>query len=234
MHSDFPRGAHDFAVQTFHRYHPNPQPVPVVERLHGHVVTQAPKVVCKTCNNVWMSGLETPAKRWLEPMMRGERVVLDLSAQRALLHWIVLKLMVIEQREGAKSAFTRRDALRFKADRSVPSNLSIDLFHTTDERLRSFLHRESGAIPPDSHPAVGRVSTNLQAVLFSVGQLLIHARHAQLENIGFKQFPTDIATPLWPDPVGPVAWPPPIALNFDDVEHLKGMLGRYLSTMTPV
>ena len=234
MAKHFPRGAHDYSEEISHRFHPNPQIEPTIRRRHGHPITQAPKVVCRLCNNGWMSGLETPAKRWLEPMLLGQSVVLNTEAQRDLLHWIVLKLMVFERRPASKAAFTRESAFRFKADRTLPSNLSIDLIHTTDDRLRSVIHRESGAVPPDADPGISLISTNLQAVVFCIGQLVVYARHAQLENLNFRPFSTDFSSPLWPDPIGPLTWPPQISLTFDEIEYLKGGMGRFFANMTPV
>jgi hypothetical protein len=229
----FDRRPHDFAVEARRRYHPDPQPEPVVFHRHGHVVTHAPKVVCKTCNNGWMSGLETPAKPGLVPMLQGQPVKLEPPLLYDLVHWIVLKLMVFEQREETKPAFTRDDALNFKAQRGIPENLSIDLLRTTDDRLRSVIHRESGAIPPNEGPRPDLVVTNLQAVVFCIGRLVIYARHTQLRELGFKRLSTNIATSVWPDPVGPLIWPPPKALSYDDVQYLFGSMGRFFSTMDP-
>jgi len=54
-----------------------------------------------------MSGVESAAKPFLEPMLLGRRVVMQIADQRAVANWIVLKAMVIEQTDPLAVMFTR-------------------------------------------------------------------------------------------------------------------------------
>ncbi len=61
--------------------------------LHKHF---KPRVVCRPCNNEWMSGLETATKPILRPLMLGEPQHLDRRSQTILATWASLKNMVAE------------------------------------------------------------------------------------------------------------------------------------------
>jgi hypothetical protein len=167
-------------------------------------------------------------------MLLGNPTRLSTKAQEDLLRWIVLKLMVLERRVGSKPVFTREEAIRFRADRTIPNNLNVDLLYTVDDRLRSVLHRESAAIPPTVDPNPDLIITNIQAVVLGIGRLLVYARHAQLDNLRFKRLSPNIAASLSREPSEEISWPPPNALTYDDVQYLNGAMGRFLADMTPI
>lgn len=59
-------------------------------------------VVCESCNNTWMSDLESRAKPYLEPMLDGYGRLLHESAQRTLATWALKTSMMVEHTHGAK------------------------------------------------------------------------------------------------------------------------------------
>src|SRR5271156_2823255 len=61
--------------------------------LHKHF---KPHVVCRPCNNDWMSGLETAAELILRPLMLGKATHLDRRSQTILATWACMKNMVAE------------------------------------------------------------------------------------------------------------------------------------------
>ena len=52
------------------------------------------KCVCGGCNGGWMNDLETEARPYAEPMIRGQKVVLSAGAQRIVAAWACLKAVV--------------------------------------------------------------------------------------------------------------------------------------------
>ena len=53
-------------------------------------------VVCRTCNNGWMSAIENAVMQVLIPMIGGEPTILDAERQLVLARWTTLKAMVFE------------------------------------------------------------------------------------------------------------------------------------------
>src|SRR5712691_7894058 len=62
----------------------------------GHMSTTKARVVCKRCNNGWMSRLEKKAKPILIPLIRGEKKTLDKESQKIVAAWIAKTVMVAE------------------------------------------------------------------------------------------------------------------------------------------
>ena len=59
-------------------------------------------VVCESCNNGWMSDLESGAKPYLETMLRGRGRELHEAGLRTLATWALKTSMMVEHMHGAK------------------------------------------------------------------------------------------------------------------------------------
>src|SRR5438477_2513080 len=54
------------------------------------------RAVCRTCNNGWMSGLESLVQPILQPMMRGKPRTLSAEDQLILARWLMKTAMMME------------------------------------------------------------------------------------------------------------------------------------------
>ncbi len=70
---------------------------PILQK--GGPFTKTPKIVCYTCNNQWMSRMETAAQPLPEAMFnaQGSKVVLNEDAQLALARWAFKTAVVVAQ-----------------------------------------------------------------------------------------------------------------------------------------
>jgi len=59
------------------------------------------KAVCPTCNNGWMRDLEEEARPLLTPMIRGDRLALDLARQRVVARWFAKTAMMMHEQAKA-------------------------------------------------------------------------------------------------------------------------------------
>lgn len=58
------------------------------------------KVICRSCNNEWLSGIDDAAARVLKPLIRGEHaVVLDRVGQAAVAAWIYKCALIFDATE---------------------------------------------------------------------------------------------------------------------------------------
>ncbi|MCU1485236.1 MAG: hypothetical protein JWN67_1982 [Actinomycetia bacterium] len=66
------------------------------ERKVGSAAAYKLRGVCVTCNNGWMSELENAARAVLLPMVRGETVVLDATAQVLVASWCAKTALTLD------------------------------------------------------------------------------------------------------------------------------------------
>lgn len=63
------------------------------------------KVICRSCNNKWLSGLDNDAARVLRPLIRGEReVALDAAGQTAVAAWIYKSALIFDAAEHGRNS----------------------------------------------------------------------------------------------------------------------------------
>jgi hypothetical protein len=73
-------------------------------RVHT-VATQSrlAKVICRTCNNGWLSKSDNAASQVLRPLVRGEREMrLDRAQQRAVAAWIYKTALIVDAAEHGR------------------------------------------------------------------------------------------------------------------------------------
>ena len=62
-----------------------------------HLVVTLRDMVCRTCNNGWMHHLEEKVKPYVKPMLTHKHGVdLDVTQQRDLARWAVMKVLLLE------------------------------------------------------------------------------------------------------------------------------------------
>lgn len=173
------------------------------------VASQKVGVVCRSCNNGWMSAVEERVKPILEPMVLGKPTLLPVSSQLELATWTVMKSFVVEFAfaEQVVGAQADREALRVNGH---PHGMA-------QVRLGSV---ERDGIPSSVRRIVynvGREGTRLgfaNCVTFALGCALLQA----LYGLGVV---TDWATVVRPHedhlpinpPCGDTNWPPPRSMT---------------------
>jgi hypothetical protein len=76
------------------------------------------KVVCRPCNNGWVSGVDRDAAVVLKPLIRGGReVVLDTDAQAAVAAWIYKTALVFDAADNGSAGPLATLRPQFKATR---------------------------------------------------------------------------------------------------------------------
>ena len=163
----------------------------------SHKITSlTARVVCKFCNNQWMSLLEKSVEPVIAPMIQGHAVSLHNEHQRVLARWIAKTLMVME-------ALDRKDIVSNVADRETvmtaghpPSDWQIWLGRCDATAWRAGYERTSTTLS-DGHSIP--IARNMQAMSLGVGALFVHAvaspRPAQFY---FKNDVSKYLVKLWP------------------------------------
>jgi hypothetical protein len=102
----------------------------------GEMKSKRLRVVCKPCNNEWMSVLQTTAKPILLPFIQGTWATLTPASQRILAAWITGYAMVAEKSGDLSEAFTQAQRKEFKDQgdtREPRKNCLIWIFANHDE-----------------------------------------------------------------------------------------------------
>lgn len=93
-----------------------------------HTTTQPrflAKCVCETCNNQWMSDIETKAKPSLVEMIEGHSVGLDQAQQEAVAKWLALKALVGQYLRSDQSPLLNAWVSSFYLEKRPPASWQI-------------------------------------------------------------------------------------------------------------
>jgi hypothetical protein len=93
----------------------------------GSVRSQSLKVVCRECNEGWMSAIQQDAKPILTKLNYGQWPKLDEIEQRRLSEWLVLFLMTSEFRDLTTAVINQDERNQFYRDRSLGQNWIIGI-----------------------------------------------------------------------------------------------------------
>jgi len=226
----FERTAHDTSVTISDNFHPEIYGGRTHKPRHGHPTTLKLKVVCKPCNNGWMSGIEAAAKPSLEPMLAGKRILLDQRAQMNLATWAALKVMIFERFDTETAVFTRDQTLNFALNKSPPNHMNIWLLRSRDPFAAARINRGFASLFKTIPTSVREAETpNTEVVLFGVGQLLLYIEYSHLPAVKIEKVRQVASKRLWPFYRDPLQWPPMRTLSGQEAMHLGMSLQRFLA-----
>ena len=96
-----------------------------IRKITGPPLVRRLRVVCKTCNNGWMSRLQTKAKPILLPLVLGNWSEIGEAHQEILATWAVMTTMVFERADPGTDAHTFEDRKTFKENNTPPRGWTI-------------------------------------------------------------------------------------------------------------
>lgn len=94
-------------------------------QLKGDHRARGLKVVCKSCNEGWMSSLQTAAKPALLPLLLGEMRTPNRDSQRSIAAWSTMLTMVYEFADPFTCAIPRSERVAFAHAKKPPHNWLI-------------------------------------------------------------------------------------------------------------
>lgn len=183
-------------------------------RALDHVI----KMVCKQCNNGWMSELEGAAQPVLTPMIQGRRATLSLVEQRIVARWAAKTITLACLALTPPVAVDGRQ-LRWLAERpEAPPNVRVWVaaYRGRSWGCRQDHYRLGVALTgnPASDPTV-------DIFTLCVGHLVMQSaiRPFDLDDMRIEAAPhlASLAQQVWPPTMFACVWPPPGSL--DDVQY---------------
>jgi hypothetical protein len=152
------------------------------------------KEICETCNNGWMSDLETAAKPLILGLVRGS---LDLATltddeRRVLAKWAG-KTAIVESHAIPAESPVNKSVLRFmRTNGDVPGRFAVAACRTN----MGFAHWYMGAI----HELIGGGSVAGSIVVIALPTLAFTCVFPMLETTYECRRVKSLYTPLWPNP----------------------------------
>lgn len=146
----------------------------------GDVSTIRLRVVCRECNNGWMSALDKAAKPLLTGLITGANRLLEERDQRLIARWITMKLIVAEHGEMGAPVTTTEDRYALREGSDNPLEVwDIWIAQNQGQEWRNSFYRHAATLGSGAGVEPPRVdglfTKNTQFDLFGVGQLLIVA-----------------------------------------------------------
>jgi hypothetical protein len=180
--------------------------------------------VCMTCNNGWMSRLETKCKPMIGSLLEDLSLALDAEHRKFLSEWALKMAMVNDSYEGHARFFTDAECHAFKSNnRKIPDGTGVWAARFTGRTLSAIGSEFRLDSPTTKGVARGHVFT------VCVGHLILQVlslhKQPDIATVAVAASPIKWETlliPLWP-PLKPrtqkLTWPP--LHNFALIENLN-------------
>jgi hypothetical protein len=196
----------------------------------GHTWTKKIRVVCRSCNNGWMSVLETAAKPVLIPLIVTRHHTLTADAKRVLSQWIALKIMVGERNHPEDAVTPREDRAKFRVTLEVPSGFQMWVARCGAGGWKSAYLRHAATIGASPVIMPHHRFKNIHSVAFGIGDLFVFVVQTTVEGlIKFNTPPSGAVIPLFPV-AGSCNWPPTRSLSEGEASAVAGTLDRLFTS----
>lgn len=199
----------------------------------GHNSTKKLRVVCKTCNETWMSRLEDQAKTVLLPLIAGANVVtLDRERQTIIATWIALKVLVAEHAQPDTTVHSPEARKKFMDSPTVPPGMSVWIARCASESWEAGYKRYAASIKRSPVPMIKGELKNVQALTFGVGYFFAHVLSTTLpgKSFSFESVDKGAIIPLWPISADSISWPPPRTITAGEANNISRTLSEFFSS----
>lgn len=196
-------------------------------RTYSHPTPQlVVKAVCKPCNVGWMSSLELEVRPFLEPMVRGESVELDVGRQMALARWTAKVAVLLDHYEDDMIVLGPTDVEQIYRDGHAPRGFHIRLALRTDENpspFRMYLTNHFAApVGTTTGPLDAPQEGNSFSVTLGLGRVAIAvAGGPGVDNPERWKCGGDLPLMIWPPTLEKISWPPqgPVLSSSEDLRR---------------
>ncbi|WP_444926119.1 hypothetical protein ACJJI4_18780 [Microbulbifer sp. TRSA002] len=142
----------------------------------GNLITLKFRVVCKACNNGWMSQLDNTVKPILKAGLEKTDYTLQENDIEALSKWAVMKVIVAENNHDGTQVTPSCDRKQFFKSLTIPGYYRVFLGrHSTDSVAAYHRHTSTIAFSKDGPMTdLKGLERNTQTISFLIGSLFIY------------------------------------------------------------
>jgi hypothetical protein len=193
---------HEQKIGEFYTFKSDIPGPPKWERVGtGPLQKRRPRNTCVTCNGGWMSLVEAAALPAVEPLILGERSLLDLPAQWALANVFTLISTRIEFTAQGMATIPALELEALRANPLASDSWKIWIARHAGDNLKDYQYRYT-AIQIEDDPSAphGAEYCNTHVTTLVVGQLYAHIFFSTVWP-DFPGYEADL-TQIWP-PITP-------------------------------
>lgn len=168
----------------------------------GNVLTKKIRIVCKTCNNGWMSQIESAVKPILIALINRSNLVLSSEDTKILALWVSLKTIVGEYATENMALTVLNDRQLLRSDNIIPEYFRVFIgYHSLNEQAAYQRHSTtvSTNILGPNPPLPNLITINIQATCFLVGPVIFYVVAARVQGFNMATLePSNQMLRLWP------------------------------------
>jgi hypothetical protein len=213
-------------------------PKEIIERSRrqGHLITKKLRVVCRACNNGWMSRLESTVKPFLVAGLTGKDQTLESADLAEIARWTCLKSMLAEHSDPTLASTPAIDRAAFFSGSVIPNYFRIYLGAQSTPSI-TWLYRHSATISFSSTvnpPLLDGLQRNVQTTTFILGRLVFHVLAARVDAFDADR---EISYPglakIWPLPAAALRISELRVLNGEQLRIVRESFEAYLAHQKP-
>ena len=194
------------------------------------------QIVCRSCNNHWMSELQKAVKPILIPLIAGKSISLTPPRQATLAAWRAMTTICAEYfypKNAAVSVIDRRWLFR---THTAPNSFRIWIGDFERKEWKPYWGHSTLRISPTEHEGTqgwaihpdGTPRSNTQTTMFVIGRLYVMVYSCPFPEILNSQTIVrqvdSRLTQIWPPRYSIVLWPPTDTLNDREADRLAGAI----------
>ena len=204
----------------------------------GDPLNSKVRVVCKPCNNGWLSQIQEKAKPYLIPLFDGQTATLGKEAQRWIATWAAMATMTGEylSRDMQNVAVPQQERTKFMRTRRPPQNWRIWIGKYEREKWAGQWRHNSFPIYSEDKimevTASGKRLPNHQTTSFIIGKLFVHVFSGHFRGIimrwDWQNAPRALNAlrQVWPIEQNVVHWPGAVMTDRDASDFAMAFIRR--------
>lgn len=204
-----------------------PHGEPYKRSRQGSTINRQLRVVCRTCNQEWMSETEKRAAPVLRALIQGDHTVVHRDEVEDLAVWIALKIIVAEHSFDDNSTTVAADRAALMTARKVPETFRI---YIGDQRSPSwalaYFRQAVNLAHPDALPN-DLTGKNTFITCFGVGRLFVCAFVSRTIELNLRIDGSRLVE-LFPNTPDTLSWPPLRILSEQDIVRLANSIDRII------
>lgn len=192
------------------------------KRFTGDALSRRVRVVCKSCNEGWMSTSQEKAKPHLVPYLNGEWPAITMEAAKTINLWAAMTVMVDEFRDIHTMAITQKAREDFAQNQTLPPGWRLWV-----GRHKGLLWKRARVhfgLPSKTRRLYVKEPTQVeptfrrQTTFFVIGELIIYAYSDSLDEFSINKEGAESfigLRQLYPDPPNMMHPPDKIYDDYD-------------------
>ncbi|MCK8493564.1 hypothetical protein M0L20_16985 [Spirosoma sp. RP8] len=153
----------------------------------GPAESWQPKVVCSTCNNGWMSGIDDAAKPILSKLIIGDSINIGNEERAIISRWLYLKTIIGEFKSNNDKLITKAERYHFKETREVPEKWDFWLARVNPPDWARYHSQPLGGFRLTDFIKGRQVSYIHESTIFIIGELILFGATFPANSPGFPR-----------------------------------------------